>query len=143
MKIERLLTCGDDFLQALEKLMPQLTSDRVIPSCEAIEIIISATATSIWVAYDENDRITGMLTLAIYQSPTGIHGWIEDVVVDEMQRGKGIGKELTLKALEFAKKQGAKAVSLTSRPYRNAANRLYRKLGFRAVETNLYRFYID
>ncbi len=143
MRIIRLETCSNEFLDALERLMPQLTSNRLIPSQKDIEDIISAQATNIWVAYNETDSIVGMLTLAIYQSPTGIHGWIEDVVVDEKHRGKGIGKELTLKALEFAQQQGTKAVSLTSRPYRDSANKLYRRLGFKVVETNLYRFYFE
>ena len=143
MRIIRLETCSNEFLDALERLMPQLTSNRLIPSQKVIEDIISAQATNIWVAYNETDSIVGMLTLAIYQSPAGMHGWIEDVVVDEKHRGKGIGKELTLKALEFAQQQGAKAVSLTSRPYRDSANKLYRRLGFKVVETNLYRFYFE
>ncbi len=84
-----------------------------------------------------------MLTLAIYQTPTGIHGWIEDVVVDEKHRNKGVGSALTNAALVFARENGAKAVSLTSRPFRQAANKLYQDVGFKIIGTNLYRFYFE
>jgi ribosomal protein S18 acetylase RimI-like enzyme len=65
----------------------------------------------------------------------------EDVVVDEKARGRGIGEALTRAALERAQQMGAKVVELTSRPSREAANRLYRRIGFVQPETNLYRYY--
>ena len=34
----------------------------------------------------------------------------------------------------------ARTVDLTSRPSREAANRLYQRLGFRPRQTNIYRF---
>jgi ribosomal protein S18 acetylase RimI-like enzyme len=64
------------------------------------------------------------------------------VVVDQSMRGKGIGEALTVKALEVAKAYGAKTVDLTSRPSREAANRLYQRVGFQLRQTNLYRFTI-
>jgi ribosomal protein S18 acetylase RimI-like enzyme len=143
MIIQRLELCSDEFMQALSNLMPQLTSNAVLPSKTDIESIIHSSTTSIWVAREENDNIVGMLALAIYKTPTGIHGWIEDVVVDEHHRKKGIGKALTLSALAFAELKDAKAVSLTSRPFRKAANRLYQNIGFKVVETNLYRYYFE
>ena len=80
-----------------------------------------------------------MLSLAIYRTTTGIHAWIEDVVVDQKARRQGVAGQLTQAALEFAQQNGAKAVSLTSRPEREAANQLYQKSGFELVNTNLYR----
>ena len=81
-----------------------------------------------------------MLTIGTYDFLSGTKVWIEDVVVDESQRGKGIGKELTLFAIGFAKSLGAESVELTSRPSRIAANSLYKKLGFVLRETNVYRY---
>jgi ribosomal protein S18 acetylase RimI-like enzyme len=80
-----------------------------------------------------------MLTLVLFRIPTGVRAWIEDVVVDEQARGRGVGQKLTSVALRIAHDRGARTVELTSRPSRQAANRMYQKLGFIARETNVYR----
>jgi ribosomal protein S18 acetylase RimI-like enzyme len=85
-------------------------------------------------------RILGSLTLALYRIPTGTKAWIEDVVVDAEARGHGVGELLNRAALDEASARGAKHVSLTSRPSREAANRLYRRIGFEPRETNVYRY---
>ena len=87
--------------------------------------------------------IVGMLTLAVFRTPTGVRAWIEDVAVDKSERGKGIGESLSREALKIAAKQGARTVELTSRPSREAANRLYQQLGFLPRETNVYRYSIE
>ena len=84
-----------------------------------------------------------MLTIVIFPIPTGVRSWIEDVVVDASGRGKGTGEALSKHALNLAKSEGAKTVDLTSRPSREAANRLYKRVGFKLRETNVYRFDID
>src|SRR3989337_3777493 len=88
---------------------------------------------------DSGGRIVGSLTLVTFRIPTGVRAWIEDVVVDTAMRGKGIGELLTRAALERAAELGAKTVDLTSRPSREAANRLYRRVGFELRQTTLYR----
>ncbi len=85
----------------------------------------------------------GTLTLAVFRIPTGVRAWIEDVVVDEAARGQGVGEALTLAAVELARNAGARSVELTSRPTREAANRLYRRLGFEERETNVWRFVLQ
>ncbi len=84
--------------------------------------------------------MVGSLTLACYRIPTGLKAWIEDVVVDESARGLGVGEALNVAAIDESRQRGAKNVSLTSRSSREAANRLYQRLGFEPYETNLYRF---
>jgi ribosomal protein S18 acetylase RimI-like enzyme len=81
-----------------------------------------------------------MLSLVVFSIPTGTKAWIEDVVVDERARGKGVGKELMNHALNVAKELGAKSADLTSRPSREAANKLYQAIGFEGRETNVYRY---
>ena len=85
-------------------------------------------------------RILGSLTLAFYRIPTGLKAWIEDVVVDADARGHGVGAELSLAAVAEAKARGAKDVNLTSRPSREAANRLYPRIGFEARDTSVFRY---
>ena len=87
--------------------------------------------------------VLGTLTLAVFRIPTGVRAWIEDVVVDEAARGRGIGEALTLHAVDVAREAGARSVELTSRPTREAANRLYRRLGFEERETNVLRLSLE
>ena len=137
MPITRLPAATDAFMQALARLMPQLSSAPV-PTREHIQAVIESPASQILLA-EEDGQIAGMLTLVVYATPAGRHAWIEDVVVDTAFRGRGLGAELTREAIQRAREAGAKAVSLTSRPAREAANRLYQKMGFQRWETNLYR----
>ena len=130
----------ESLTDAYRVLIPQLSSSSNPPSGEALQRIIESDSAQILIAEDENGEILGTMTLIIFQIPTGIRAWIEDVVVDSSARGKGIGKKLNLAALELAKQAGAKTVDLTSRPARQEANQLYRSIGFAERETNVYRF---
>ena len=51
-----------------------------------------------------------------------------------------MGEALGQEALRRAAAAGSRTVDLTSRPSREAANRLYRRLGFADRETNVYRY---
>lgn len=130
----------ESLTDAYSVLIPQLSSSSNPPTGEALQRIIESDSAQILIAEDENGEILGTMTLIIFQIPTGIRAWIEDVVVDSSARGKGIGKKLNLAALELAKQAGAKTVDLTSRPARQEANQLYRSIGFVERETNVYRF---
>lgn len=130
----------ESLTDAYRVLIPQLSSSSNPPTGEALQRIIESDSAQILIAEDENGEILGTMTLVIFQIPTGIRAWIEDVVVDSSARGKGIGKKLNLAALELAKQAGAKTVDLTSRPARQEANQLYRSIGFAERETNVYRF---
>ena len=130
----------ESLTDAYRVLIPQLSSSSNPPTGKALQRIIESDSAQILIAEDENGEILGTMTLIIFQIPTGIRAWIEDVVVDSSARGKGIGKKLNLAALELAKQAGAKTVDLTSRPARQEANQLYRSIGFAERETNVYRF---
>ena len=130
----------ESLTDAYRVLIPQLSSSSNPPTGEALQRIIESDSAQILIAENENGEILGTMTLVIFQIPTGIRAWIEDVVVDSSARGKGIGKKLNLAALELAKQAGAKTVDLTSRPARQEANQLYRSIGFAERETNVYRF---
>ena len=130
----------ESLTDAYRVLIPQLSSSSSPPTGEALQRIIESDSAQILIAENENGEIMGTMTIIIFQIPTGIRAWIEDVVVDSSVRGKGIGKKLNLAALELAKQAGAKTVDLTSRPARQEANQLYRSIGFVERETNVYRF---
>ncbi len=128
----------DELCAAVTALVPQLSSSSPPPTVAELERIVADPATTLFVARDEG-RIVGMLTLAVFQIPTGVRAWIEDVVVDDAARGAGVAGALMEAALGHSFRFGARTVDLTSRPDREAANRLYLRLGFEARRTNVYR----
>ena len=123
----------------MARLIPQLSSSNPPPTHAELAAIIANDSCDVLVARD-GDSIVGSLTLVVFPIPTGIRAWIEDVVVDESSRGKGVGEALNMFALQRARERGAKTVDLTSRPSREAANRLYQRLGFVVRDTNVYRY---
>ena len=140
MEVTRVIEVTDEISDAFNYLIPQLSSSSAVPSQEQLQEI--ATNDSLFIARDPDagGKILGSLTLVSFRIPTGVRAWIEDVVVDAAARGKGIGEALTRAALERAAELGARTVDLTSRPSREAANRLYQRVGFKLRESNLYRF---
>src|SRR5262245_13257451 len=132
----------DELVAAFNRLIPQLSQSAPVPTRDVIREIVEAPASTVFVARDEraNGRIVGMLTLVVFRIPTGVRAWIEDVVVDEGARGRGVGEALSQEAIRRAVELGARTVELTSRPSREAANRLYQRLGFVRRDSNVYRY---
>ena len=130
--IERVDDVTPELVDAFARLFPQLTRSVPTPDAEDLEDILASKAVTLLVARDVDERgpIVGTLALVAWRVPSGTHAYIEDVVVDKSTRGRGIGEALTREALRIAVQKGAGAVSLTSGPEREAANRLYRRLGF-------------
>jgi ribosomal protein S18 acetylase RimI-like enzyme len=139
VRVEEAGAVSEALAEQLNALIPQLSSSAPALAREAWQEIADAGATHLLVAHDPDGRAIGMLTLALFSIPTGVRAWIEDVVVDERARGRGVGEQLTAEAIRIAAGRGARTVDLTSRPSREAANRLYRRMGFAARETNVYR----
>lgn len=128
-----------ELVEAFSRLIPQLSKSSPPPTAAEVAEMVASEACDVLIA-TEGDVILGTLTLVTFRIPTGVRSWIEDVVVDEAGRGKGVGDALNRFALDVARSKGAKTVDLTSRPSREAANRLYRRIGFVQRETNIYRF---
>lgn len=139
IRVEVCRRVTDDLVEAMNRLIPQLSSSGVPPSRTDLEDIVASPACTLLLAIDQNSRIVGCLTLVVYRIPTGVRSRIEDVVVDDSMRGKRIAELLSVEALEQARNAGARNVDLTSRPARVAANRLYTRMGFELRESNVYR----
>ena len=137
MTIEPIRGVDERLVADLARLLPQLSPDRAPPTRAELEALVSQPGVELLAATDDG-RTVGMLTLVVYRIPSGVKARIESVVVDETARGKGVGEALTRDALERAVAAGARRVELTSRPMREAANRLYPRLGFERLETNVY-----
>jgi ribosomal protein S18 acetylase RimI-like enzyme len=133
----------DALVDAFNRLIPQLSRSNPPPSRQELDELVRSEASHLLVARADDGTIVGSLTLVLFRIPTAVRAWIEDVVVDEAARGQGVASALTNEAIRIAADAGARTVELTSRPSREAANRLYQRLGFKARDTNVYRYEIS
>lgn len=138
--VEEASSVSPELVDAFARLVPQLSRSSPAPDEAQLAEMVGAAGTHVLVASDGSGRIVGSLTLVMFRIPTGMRAWIEDVVVDEAGRGQGVGAALNQHALDLARREGCRTVDLTSRPSRDAANRLYQRLGFVVRDTNVYRF---
>ena len=141
IEVKEIAKVDDKLIEAMKRLVPQLSNSSSPPDRFALEDIVASDSSILLAAFIDGE-IVGSLTLVIFSIPTGKRAWIEDVVVDEKCRNKGVGEVLNKDAINIARQRGVKTVDLTSRPSRQSANRLYNRLGFIQRETNIYRFEI-
>ena len=141
MEIIEIKDYQPELLAALNSLLPQLSSTVSLLTESALKQIIESSSSHLLMAV-ENNMYYGSLTLVVFKIPTGTRAWIEDVVVCNEARGRGVATRLIEFAIDLAKQLGAETVNLTSRASREAANELYIKLGFEKRETNAYRYKI-
>jgi len=152
MSVELIEQSSPELVAAMERLIPQLSRSAKPLTAQQTQALVDQDSLYLFVfrtdkpviAADGNEveagTILGMLSLATFAIPTGVRAWVEDVVVDAGTRGMGAGQQLVEAAVAHAQKIGARTVDLTSRPSREAANRLYRRCGFELRETNVYRY---
>lgn len=118
-------------------MLPQLSDNAPRLCMKELDQIIASGNCKLLVAMD-NNKVVGSLTVVLFTIPMGRRARIEDLVVDGPARGQGIGKSLVRQAIAIAREQGADGINLTSGPKRRDANRLYRKMGFVQLDTNVY-----
>jgi ribosomal protein S18 acetylase RimI-like enzyme len=142
MHLELVTLITEELWVAFQRLTPQLTINNPPPSREDLIALIKSESSILLIARnpDKNGSIVGAASLTVYRVPTGIRAIIEDVIVDQSARGQGIGEALVQRLLDIAREKGAKGAGLTSNPKREAANRLYQRMGFTRRETNSYYF---
>jgi ribosomal protein S18 acetylase RimI-like enzyme len=139
VRISEVTAASVDVLDTLQRLVSELSSSAPKPHAAELEEIIESPVTRLIVARDEGEEVVGMLTLALFRIPTGMRAWIEDVVVDQAARGEGVGEKLVREAIRIASQNGVRTIDLTSNRRREAANRMYGKLGFGRRDTTVYR----
>jgi ribosomal protein S18 acetylase RimI-like enzyme len=139
VEIQAVQQVTDELVDAAGRLLSQLSSSAAPLDADDLVRIVSHQATTLFVARSDGS-IAGMLTLVTFPLPSGVRARIEDVVVDQDARGRGVGSALTMAALDLAQAQGARSIDLTSRASRFEANRLYQQLGFQLRDSNVYRY---
>ena len=142
VNVEVVREANNEVTAAMRQLVPQLSTTAGPPETAAVQRIVGSEATTLLAARLDG-KIVGFLALVMFPIPTGFRAWIEDVIVDETARGRGIGEALTRKALGLAEAAGARTVDLTTRPHREAAGRLYERVGFAERTTRNYRYTFD
>ena len=139
MEIKEITNYTTEVKVLINDLLKFLVNDEITISEARLKELISAENSHLFLVFEETENCMGMLTIGLYISPTGKKAWIEDVVVSENYRGRGVGKKLMEFAINFVKKKEVSLLMLTSKPLRIAANNLYVKLGFEKKETNVYK----
>jgi ribosomal protein S18 acetylase RimI-like enzyme len=138
VNVEIATEASAELVDNLNRLLPQLSTSAPALTISYVTELIASPAIVLFIARDE-EEVVGSLTLVVFPIPTGLRAWIEDVVVDEGARGVGIGEVLTNAAIAESRRRHVRSLDLTTRPSREAANRLYARLGFELRETNVYR----
>ncbi len=139
MRVDIVTQADEELYDAFRRLVPQLTNNNPPPALDDLAALLRDPSSTLLVARNEQEQIVGALTLTVYRVPTGVRSVIEDVIVDKAARGQGIGEALLKRAIGLAREKGAGNISLTSNPAREAANRLYLRMGFKKRETNTYQ----
>ena len=143
MVIKELNALSGQAAQELLSLMAVL--DSTVPVTEEdLQAAVRDPGTHLFVAVEETEspegRILGTATFCVTHHPLGRKGGIEDVVVSPAAQGKHIGRRLMEHIIDYARRELSPIeLHLTSRPSREAANRLYQAIGFRQHQTNVYK----
>jgi ribosomal protein S18 acetylase RimI-like enzyme len=140
VKVEIATSLTPAIVDAVRRLVPQLSRSNPPPTTAELGELVASPATDLFIALDDAGTIVGIATLVTFHIPTGRRAWIEDVVVDEAAGGQGVGAAQTPAKVERSREFGAITVDLTSRPSRESANRLYQRAGFVKRDSNVYRF---
>jgi ribosomal protein S18 acetylase RimI-like enzyme len=145
MRIEKVTELTEELYEAIQRFIPQLGAHKVPPTWEELQKLVGSESSTLLVArnLDESSLIAGCLCLTIYRVPTGMRAIIEDVVVDETMRRRGVGEALVRHAITLAREAEADGVSLTSNAQREAANKLYQAMGFQLRQTNAYYYRLN
>jgi GNAT superfamily N-acetyltransferase len=140
MRIEAATEATPELERTLARLLPQLNATLPVPTMQRLQALIADPAVTLLVAR-EGDEAIGTATVIVYTTPFWIKARLDEVVVDQSARGKGIGEALVLACLDVARDRGAQVAELQSGrgSARDAANRLYRRMGFELRDSNLYR----
>ncbi|MHC3468952.1 GNAT family N-acetyltransferase [Streptomyces sp. 7R007] len=142
IEVQTVKEADPELVDAFGRLLPQLSRSAAPLDRAALGRVLALDANTVLVARADG-VVVGTLTLVMFPVPSGLRARIEDVVVDAAARGHGVAGLLMRQALRLAREAGARTVDLTSRPGREAANRLYERLGFTVRESSVYRYSLE
>ena len=94
---------------------------------------------------DEESRLMGLCTILLSSRPAGpvfparVVFEIDNVVVDEAMRRRGVARSLIRESEAWSRAQGAREVSLTVYDFNNQARSFYEQIGFLSNKTQMVR----
>ncbi len=140
MRIEAVDEATEGVLAALHRLLPQLNPTLPLPDLQRLRRLVADPAVTLLLARD-GEAAVGTTTVIVYTTPYWIKARLDEVVVDAAARGRGAGEALVRAALDLARSRGAQVAELQSGrgPNREAAHRLYFRLGFKLRDSDLMR----
>src|SRR5438309_979673 len=140
MRIEAVTHLTAEIQEALMRLLPQLNPNLPVPNADRMRRLLDDPDVVLLIARD-GDRIVGTTTVIVYTTPFWIKARLDEVVVDASDRGKGVGEALVKAALDVGRERGAQIAELQSGrgPAREAAHRLYERIGFQLRDTDVFR----
>jgi len=133
--VERDISSINNLLRQLNPNAPTLTTETLSKIFSEQPEVVIAT----FLDESNNNQIIAMASLYTTRTLFGLKGIIEDVVVDKAHRGRGLGRRLMVGLIDAAIEKGIKRIELTSQSSRVNANNLYKSLGFKKRETNVYK----
>jgi ribosomal protein S18 acetylase RimI-like enzyme len=137
--VEPVTSVSPDLVEAMARLLPQLHPTLPLPTAAVLEEVLQGQATTMLVARDgAQGRVIGTACVVVYRTPSRLHARLENVIVDDPARGRGVGAELTSQAVRLAREAGCSVIELNTNPRREVANRLYQRLRFERHHTNNY-----
>ena len=140
MRVEVVLEATEEIQAALARLLPQLNPTLPVPDMARLKRLVADPAVTLLVAKD-GEQIVGTTTVIVYTTPFWIKARLDEVVVDVDARAKGVGEALVKAALEVGREKGAQVAELQSGrgEQRQAAHRLYERLGFTIRDSDVMR----
>jgi GNAT superfamily N-acetyltransferase len=144
MRIEAVTEATPELQEAMARLLPQLNPRLIVPDLDRLRRLVADPAVTLLIARD-GDAIVGTTTVIVYTTPFWIKARLDEVVVHGAARGKGVGEALVKASLEVARAHGVQVVELQSGrgPNREAAHRLYERLGFQIRDTDVFRIVLE
>ena len=148
MKVRQAKICD---VNALVELLFQLFeqeaefSPNPVIQEKALRRIIEDTAVGTILVIEKEAKIIGMVSL-LWSISTALGtrvAWLEDMVVDNAFRSKGIGSVLIHEVIAYARSVGCRRITLLTDGDNIPAHRFYEKFGFQASSMQPFRLLVD
>jgi ribosomal protein S18 acetylase RimI-like enzyme len=134
----------DNLMELYKQLDPKNQYYDKIQAVDVWNEILKNDSIRYFIAEDNGNIVGTCFIIIILNITKGVRpfGIIENVVVDEKYRKKGIGNNIMNLAIEYARSKNCYKVQLMSNSRRIEAHSFYEKLGFNGTEKRGFNMYL-